>query len=964
MKIVKKAAAMSLSAAMLMQFAALTPVPSVYAADTTKEAVVDGLTYVYVPDSPNKNECTVQLIYDDANKQVTKHDTVSIPEKIGNYTVTTLGSDDKSIMQSKNADSVHVTTIKLPHSIKNIHKNAMLDVNLPLLQTLYVDLNNLEFVSEGVFGYLSAVSEIYVYDKADKAFYPTSEDLDKYRELVSIEGLKFEEVKDKLDWFMISKEEYEKNPNVNGKLEFINAVSTSTYTRKVGYMYAQEAVKKYGIDSDKLSVLQKSDKISNYISGHVRYSFLFPYAETIKDEQKCERLASTALSIIGFHTGVCGGYAHSFEMMARAAMGNDIVDKAADVQCVSVPGHALNAVRPKHSDDNSGYYLVDNTGSVFMQGQGKAVGEYDEIMDGYVYGLYATDQDTIDSNHDIKIAKAKNMFSEGVSQVYLRDETKTPINIELYDKNNSKDKYINFTSYPVTGSTFYLEELPHTKCGEINPLGAGLNLYVEPNIYHDYRISNSKGEAVFGGDGEHKFKLGNVEYVCTITTRDYNSESPYGKMAPHTANKNYFEVVIKQLTDDTKPDTYTTSTTIHKTTTTTTTKTTTTTTKATTTTTKKPTTTTTAKPTTTTTKKPTTTTTKPATTTKTTETTTTGKAIPNIIPPKGKVLEYTGKPQELIVPGQTSGGTIVYKEGVLGSYSDEVPTGTEVGTYDIYYMVVGDENYYGANDDYAILNPRQGRKNYAFPYCYNCSREPWYPTKDNSCLLKSICNPLVSYKVFGTTPSGKWTLEYAADYKDFDLSLSSHSDVLKYTVEELKKSYGLSSVDDISVYELKDDGKHIAYGCIFSTSYDDSEALFIGDTWYKEGGGAGYVLTNETITGTTKTIKVTKDINELDDEKVTLFGNITAEIVDNGSGDILYGDANLDGNVDLSDAVLIMQSLSNPSKFGATGNDKTHITEQGKINGDVNNNGDGITNKDALSIQKYMLQLIPKLPES
>jgi len=210
MKIMKKASALSVSAMLLMQFTALAPAPAVYAADAAKEAVIDGLTYVYVPDSPSKNECTLQLIYDDANKQVTKHDTVSIPEKIGNYTVTTLGSDDKSIMQSKNADSVHVTTIKLPHSIKNIHKNAMLDSSLPLLQTLYVDINNLESVSEGAFGYLSAISEIYVYDKADKAFYPTSEDIDKYRELVSIEGLKFEEIKDKLDWFMISKEEYEK----------------------------------------------------------------------------------------------------------------------------------------------------------------------------------------------------------------------------------------------------------------------------------------------------------------------------------------------------------------------------------------------------------------------------------------------------------------------------------------------------------------------------------------------------------------------------------------------------------------------------------------------------------------------------------------------------------------------------------------------------------------------------------
>ena len=40
------------------------------------------------------------------------------------------------------------------------------------------------------------------------------------------------------------------------------------------------------------------------------------------------------------------------------------------------------------------------------------------------------------------------------------------------------------------------------------------------------------------------------------------------------------------------------------------------------------------------------------------------------------------------------------------------------------------------------------------------------------------------------------------------------------------------------------------------------------------------------------------------------------------------------------------------------------ITALGKANGDVNNRGDGITNADALSIQKYLLGLISALPEN
>lgn len=76
---------------------------------------------------------------------------------------------------------------------------------------------------------------------------------------------------------------------------------------------------------------------------------------------------------------------------------------------------------------------------------------------------------------------------------------------------------------------------------------------------------------------------------------------------------------------------------------------------------------------------------------------------------------------------------------------------------------------------------------------------------------------------------------------------------------------------------------------------------------------------------------------------------------------LTYGDANVDGIVDLSDAVLIMQSLANPNKYGLSGSDKSHITAQGATNADVEGNN-GITANDALTIQKYLLKLISSLP--
>ena len=84
----------------------------------------------------------------------------------------------------------------------------------------------------------------------------------------------------------------------------------------------------------------------------------------------------------------------------------------------------------------------------------------------------------------------------------------------------------------------------------------------------------------------------------------------------------------------------------------------------------------------------------------------------------------------------------------------------------------------------------------------------------------------------------------------------------------------------------------------------------------------------------------------------------------NLKNNILWGDANCDGKVNMADTVLIMQFTSNPDKFGINGSDATHITAQGLINGDVSGSRDGITNADALSIQKYCLDLIDSLPET
>ena len=48
--------------------------------------------------------------------------------------------------------------------------------------------------------------------------------------------------------------------------------------------------------------------------------------------------------------------------------------------------------------------------------------------------------------------------------------------------------------------------------------------------------------------------------------------------------------------------------------------------------------------------------------------------------PKAKDLTYTGKAQELVTAGVATGGSLVYSLSETGTYTKEIPTGTNAGT--------------------------------------------------------------------------------------------------------------------------------------------------------------------------------------------------------------------------------------------------------------------------------------------
>lgn len=63
------------------------------------------------------------------------------------------------------------------------------------------------------------------------------------------------------------------------------------------------------------------------------------------------------------------------------------------------------------------------------------------------------------------------------------------------------------------------------------------------------------------------------------------------------------------------------------------------------------------------------------------------------VPAAAAKLEYNGNEQELITAGTATVGTMQYKLGESGDWSEKIPTATKAGSYDVYYRVFGGSNY-------------------------------------------------------------------------------------------------------------------------------------------------------------------------------------------------------------------------------------------------------------------------------
>ena len=154
--------------------------------------------------------------------------------------------------------------------------------------------------------------------------------------------------------------------------------------------------------------------------------------------------------------------------------------------------------------------------------------------------------------------------------------------------------------------------------------------------------------------------------------------------------------------------------------------------------------------------------------------------------------------------------------------------------------------------------PAAADGDYSFTYAYDCQRQTGYtyPKIGNTFFLYDFDYPLIGYQKQGSSNTGNWTLTYINDYSsgyEYYKTLaaggtdySKASQALTGIVLNVASAYGIDA-SNVKIYELKDGSTHISFGTVCAKG---DVVFFIGDNWAANNGGAGYVLSNQELSGT------------------------------------------------------------------------------------------------------------------
>ncbi len=184
----------------------------------------------------------------------------------------------------------------------------------------------------------------------------------------------------------------------------------------------------------------------------------------------------------------------------------------------------------------------------------------------------------------------------------------------------------------------------------------------------------------------------------------------------------------------------------------------------------------------------------------------------------------------------------------------------------------------------------------------------------------------------------------------------------KYNVEN-NRDDGLSSGPNVSaisrifnyLYNLVDGGKMLAISecdtvpTVENMTVEDAGWLYFCP-WYGD-----YLMSERYQDSETLSEIYNSDYCiTLDELPENLYSNSSVEETTVKPAEIVYGDTNCDGLVDISDAVLLKCYLINNKKYA--------ISAQGTLNADVHGNNNGLNAQDAVSIQKFVLGAVKTLP--
>ena len=511
-KSAKRFTAFLLSGAMLATgFAGAMPALHASAA-TELTTVSNGLKYRYIV--KDSTSCVLKRVSDANNDwSLTTKSSVTIPDKIPgtNYVIKELGDQGQAIIHSNNSSQTRVSSITLPKQVEKINYKALWETEVPNLSTLKINLNTVKNCNADAFG-SSNIQNVYAYDTTSSQYVTTgtTAGFEKYYGLVGADYIACEG-----DIFKV------KSASMNGKLRFLNAISPSRYAKKLGYEYAKKIAATYGFDKTNISKQVKLEMIYDYMMSHLRYSRLSDSENNIMST-----MCGGSLSTLALNSGVCGGFAHSFEQLCRAS-GFTVTDNptTSEVVCVGSPGHAQNAVRLSASE---GYYIVDCTKRADITFMRKKGYENVQFTTMYSYGVSSISSEVINVPFSASML-SNNDFASGNSFMKVINNAGNGLKVEVLDKNNTNNRFINFNAYtkPAVGATCKLSQIAIQ-----NPLPQFISSY----SYFKIRIG---GTDVNLTQNPQTVTVNGRQYTVRLETKDFGNGQPQVCSCP-----NYYQLTI------------------------------------------------------------------------------------------------------------------------------------------------------------------------------------------------------------------------------------------------------------------------------------------------------------------------------------------------------------------------------------------------------------------------------------